>query len=225
MILHERLPKETARDFAIRVLRDNIISLELEPGCMVSENELASEMGLSRTPVREALIELSKSGIVEIFPQHGSMVSKIDYSKVEEASFMRRVLEVAVVQEACEVATPADIRSLDDNLSLQDLYLAREDREKLLLADNEFHGELFRICKKNLCYQLMRGINAHFDRVRQLSLSAVKNIRIVQDHHDILAAIREKRPDKAREAMGAHLTRFKVDRAAIREKYARFFAE
>lgn len=225
MILQERQPKETARDFAIRVLRDNIISLTLEPGCMVSENELASEMGLSRTPVREALIELSKSGIVEIYPQHGSMVSKIDYAKVEEANFMRRILETAVVEEACDVATPADIRELDENLSLQDLYLSRSDTEKLLLVDDEFHCTLFSICRKNLCYQLMCSISAHFDRVRQLSLSAVKDIRIVQDHHEILAAIRDRQPAKAREAMNLHLTRYKLDKTAIREKYARYFAD
>ena len=69
MHITERLPRETGRDYALRILKDNIVRLELEPGSMVSENELASELGLSRTPVREALIELSKVNIVEIYPQ------------------------------------------------------------------------------------------------------------------------------------------------------------
>ena len=225
MVLLERQAKETARDFAIRVLLDNIISMTLEPGCMVSENELALEMGLSRTPVREALIELSKSGIVEIFPQHGSMVSKIDYDKVEEASFTRRILEVAVVQEVCDIANAADFRELDDNLSMQDLFLSKGDADRVLELDDAFHRSLFRIGKKMLSYRLMRELSPHFDRVRHLSLVLVKDIRIVEDHHNILGAIRNRDREKARDAMTVHLTRYKLDRAVIREKYGQFFVE
>ena len=84
----DRLTGETARDFAFRVLKDNIVSLELKPGTLISENEIASELGLSRTPVREAIIDLSKASIIEIFPQKGSYVSLIDSQMVEEARFL-----------------------------------------------------------------------------------------------------------------------------------------
>ena len=66
MKLLERLPRETGRDYALRTIKDNIIKLELAPGSPVSENELAAELQLSRTPVREALIELSKVKVIEI---------------------------------------------------------------------------------------------------------------------------------------------------------------
>ena len=79
MNLLERLPRETGRDYALRNIKENIISLELAPGSPISENELAAGMGLSRTPVREALIELSRVKIVEIVPQKRSTVSLIDY--------------------------------------------------------------------------------------------------------------------------------------------------
>lgn len=224
MRLLDRQPKETARDFAIRVLLHNIINLELEPGCMVSENELSQELGLSRTPVREALIELSKSGIVEIFPQHGSMISKIDYDKVEEASFTRRVLETAVVQEVCDIASDADIRELEDNLALQNLYLDKGDSEKLLAMDNEFHRLLFMLGKKRISYELMRSLSPHFDRVRQMSLVVLRQIRIVEDHQAILDAIKHRDKQDASQAMQRHLTRYQVDREQIHEKYAKYFA-
>ena len=64
-----RLQQETARDYAFRVLRDNIVSLELKPGTLISENEMAMELGLSRTPVREAIIDLAKVSIIETIPQ------------------------------------------------------------------------------------------------------------------------------------------------------------
>ena len=102
MHLLERLPRETGRDYALRTIKENIISLDLAPGSLVSENELSAEMGLSRTPVRESLIELAKVKIVEIIPQKGSVVSRIDYDLVEESRFMRHVLECAVVELDCE---------------------------------------------------------------------------------------------------------------------------
>ena len=69
MRLTERSAKETGREYALRMLKENIINLDLAPGSMLSENELSAEMSLSRTPVREALIELSRVKIVEVYPQ------------------------------------------------------------------------------------------------------------------------------------------------------------
>ena len=106
MHIAERLSGETGRDYAMRVLKDNIIRLELEPGSIISDRELAAGMNLSRTPVREAFLELAKVKIVEIYPQRGTMVSFIDYNLVEEARFIRSVLEVAVVRLACGLITP-----------------------------------------------------------------------------------------------------------------------
>ena len=98
MKLLEKLPGENARTYAVRVLMDNIIRLELAPGSSVSENELSVRMNLSRTPVREALIELSKLELVEILPKRGSYITRIDYDLIEESRFMRLTLEAAVLK-------------------------------------------------------------------------------------------------------------------------------
>ena len=78
MKLEERHCAETAREYALRLLTENIISMELKPGAMVSENELAAQLGLSRTPVREALMDMAQYGLVDILPQRGSRISLID---------------------------------------------------------------------------------------------------------------------------------------------------
>ena len=96
MTILEKERSENARSYAVRVLLYNIVHLELTPGSSVSENELSSALSLSRTPVREALIELNRIGLVEIIPQKGSYVSKIDYDIVEESRFLRLVMENAV---------------------------------------------------------------------------------------------------------------------------------
>ena len=223
MQLLERLPRETGRDYALRTIKDNIVKLQLAPGSQISENELAAEMGLSRTPVREALIELSKVKIVEVYPQKRSMVSLIDYELVEESRFMRYILECAVVELDCGLAAPEDIMRLRENVRLQNFYLDSYYPDNLMVLDNEFHGLLFSIARKPQVFALMQNISIHFDRVRCMSLSAVKDLRIVQDHEEIVEAIARKDPAAARELMELHLNRYKIDTAEMREKYPQYF--
>lgn len=223
MKLLERLPRETGRDYALRTIKDNIIKLELAPGSPVSENELAAELQLSRTPVREALIELSKVKVIEIYPQKRSMVSLIDYEMVEESRFMRNLLECAVAELDCELAEPEDILRLKENVRLQNFYLDSFYPDNLMVLDNEFHGLLFAIAKKPQVFALMQNISIHFDRVRSMALSSVKDLKIVQDHEEIVEAIARKDPKAARERMEIHLSRYKIDAAEIREQYPQYF--
>ena len=223
MKLLERLPRESGGEYALRTIKENIVSLELAPGSQISENALAAEMGLSRTPVREALIELSRVKIIEIHPQKKSTVPLIDYELVEESRFMRNLLECAVVELDCEMAQPVDLERLSANVRLQNFYLDNYYTNELMTLDNQFHGILFEIAKKTQIFTLMQNIAIHFDRVRSMALSAVKNTKIVQDHEDILQAIGRKDPKAARELMEIHLSRYKIDAADIRAAYPQYF--
>lgn len=224
MHLTKRLPRETGRDYALRTLKENIIRLELEPGCMVSENELAAEMGLSRTPVREALIELSKVKIVEIFPQKGSVVSLIDYNLVEESQFMRRVLECAVVELDCAKVTAEDLAKLRENVRLQAFYVNSGDTDGMLLElDDQFHKMLFDIAQKPQVFTLMRNIAIHFDRVRSITLSDVKPGNVVEAHGNIVEAIADRNPVAARMYMEQHLNQYRSVERLVRERYPDYF--
>ncbi|MCD7750185.1 MAG: GntR family transcriptional regulator [Lachnospiraceae bacterium] len=222
MRISEKLPRETGRDYALRSLKANIISLDLAPGSRISENELAAELGLSRTPVREALIDLSKVNIVEIHPQKKSTVSLIDYDLVEESRFLRNAVEPEVVALACEKAVEDDILKLKENLKLQNFYLENFNAERLLALDNAFHETLFEIASKQQIYSLIQNISIHFDRVRSLALFSVNDLKIVGDHEKIVEAISSKDASTAREIMKLHLNRYKVDAAQIREKYPQY---
>lgn len=224
MLITQRLSNETAREYALRTLRQNIVMLELAPGSMVSENELAKEMGVSRTPTREALIELSKSQIVDIFPQKGSYISLIDYSVVDEAMFIRLVLESAIVKLACDVATPEDIAQLDENVKLQYFYLDTDMENKIFDLDNEFHKKLFKICDKHRSYDLMNSMMVHFDRVRIMTLTNAEEAEdVVNDHSKILNLIKEGDKAAAEHIMAKHLSRYKFDEQLIRSRYPAFF--
>ena len=89
MYITQRQQGESGRSYALRTIKENIVRLELAPGSKVSESEIAAGLGLSRTPVREALQELSRERIVEIYPQRGSIIALVDYTLVDEARFMR----------------------------------------------------------------------------------------------------------------------------------------
>ncbi len=223
MRLLDRLPRESGGEYALRTIKENIISLDLAPGSQISENELASEMGLSRTPVREALIELAKVKIVDVRPQKKSTIPLIDYDMVDESRFMRDLLECAVVELDCRMAAPADLERLEENIRIQRLYLDDFYSSQLVTLDNQFHGMLFDIAKKSQVFALIQNISVHFDRVRTMALSSVKNGKIVQDHIDIVDAIRRRDPEAARALMETHLNRYDIDAAALRAAYPQYF--
>ena len=128
-----------------------------------------------------------------------------------------------MVELDCEMAAPSDLDRLRENIRLQNLYLDDFYSTQLLTLDNEFHGMLFSIAKKSQVYALMQNISIHFDRVRSMALSSVKNLKIVQDHTDLVDAIERRDPAAARELMGKHLNRYNIDAAALRAAYTQFF--
>lgn len=223
MHIPQQAPGESGRSYALRAIKESIIRLELAPGTRVSESALAAELGLSRTPVGESLNELSRIKIVEVYPQKGSFIALIDYDLVEEICFIREVLECAVVKLVCAQAGPEDLCTLNENLKLQKYYLTNPDPDMLLQLDDGFHRTLFTIARKTQAYSIIENTSIHFDRVRHMSLSTVKDLKIVQDHQNILDAIAAKDAEAASMYMREHLDRWKVDENVIRNKYPDYF--
>ena len=223
MVLTSRKNDETGRSYALRTLRENIISTQLEPGVLLSEKDLADEMGLSRTPVREAIIELARIKIIEVLPQRGSRVSYIDMQRVEESNFFRKTLEAAIVKLCCKMATDEDILSLEANVNRQSFYLENPSPNKLMELDDTFHYMLYAICNKLQCYEMVTSMSVHFDRIRRLALNSVKDLKIVEDHKQLTAAIRSHNAEEAEKIIIKHLSRFQVDELAIRSQYPNYF--
>ncbi len=221
----ERYNSETAREYAMRAITENIISIDLEPGQPISENEIASFLGVSRTPVRESIQELNKAALIEIYPQRGSYVSLIDSKYVEEAVFLRKVLDIAVIEEACDLATEDDIALLEENVALQEFYLKSNNTKKIFELDNEFHRMIYVAAKKEMIHNMRKNVMIHFDRVRTLSMLAVKDTKIVADHGIMLSAIKNKDKNKAKEIVEKHLDRYRVDQEELLRTYPQYFAK
>lgn len=223
MRITPRTARETGREYALRTIKDNIIRLELAPGSFISENELASQLGLSRTPVREALIDLAGVKIVEIAPQKRTVVSYVNYDMVEEARFARRVLETAVVELVCAMRTQEDLACLEENVRLQRFYLERGNYGGIMELDDRFHQMLFDIAQKPQAFQMVQHMAIHFDRVRSMALSEVKDMNIVEDHGRIVEALAQQNPTEAKKLLERHLDRYRFDEAALRSQYPQYF--
>lgn len=221
----KKLPKESNHDFAYRVIKDNIINLEIKPGTLISEQDIADELGLSRTPVHEALQELSRTRIIEVRPQRGSFVNLIDMDLIEESLFMRSTLESAITETACENATIQQLQELEENLTLQIFYLEKNNLEKIMELDNSFHEMMYKITNKMQCYYIVKTMNIHYDRFRELRLHVSKPDVIVQEHKLILEAFKNHNSQLAKELCVSHLNRLHLDAKEVMKKYPEYFKQ
>lgn len=220
----EKSPRESNHDYAYRVIRDNIVSLDIKPGSMISEQDLATELHLSRTPVHEAIHEISKTKIIEILPQKGILVSRIDMGLVDESVFVRSTIESAVTEEACLKAEESEITQLEENVGLQTFYLSKGNLEKVTELDNAFHKMMYRITNKMQAYYMVRTINIHYDRFRELRIHTSDPAKVVDEHIKIFEAIKNHNSNQAKELIMSHLNRTFTDEADIRKKYPDYFA-
>src|SRR5262245_36244914 len=111
--------RQTTRRAVHEVLRRKVLTLELAPGAALSENELAATLGVSRTPVRESLILLADEGLVQVLPQIGSFVSRVDPVRVANAQFLREAVELASLDDLPAALDPALVEELRANLDAQ----------------------------------------------------------------------------------------------------------
>ena len=190
-------------------LRASILSLQLAPGTALSRTELAERFELSQTPVRDALLQLAQEGLVDIFPQHATLVSRIDIASATQAHFLRCAIELEVVRTLA-LAAAEDTAVLRAKLTAQiDLQAALgvADTEEFIASDQAFHRLMYEAAGAPDLYELVRRRSGHLDRLRRLDLpSPGKAERVVRDHRAIVAALAASDADAAQAAMRTHLS-------------------
>ena len=212
----ERTPGQSIRQWVYLPLRSNIIKLHLKPGLAISDLEIADVLNISRTPVREAFIRLIEDGLLEVYAQKGSYISLIDMEQAEEARFVRRVLEKAIIKEACEHFREDCLFELSANLEMQKFCTKENNYERMFDLDNEFHRRIYRGCGKERIWFHIKRMNYNFDRLRILRLSSSSWDEIIDEHSQIARLIIDKNPAKVDETVDIHLTRALIDKVAVR---------
>ena len=117
-----------------------IISLELPPGSPLSRAALASQFGVSSTPIRDALMRLEEEGLVDVFPQYATVVSRVDVRLAQQAHFLRQAVELEIVRMLALRHDEAFAAELDATIARQQQFAKAGDFEKFMAADNEFHA-------------------------------------------------------------------------------------
>lgn len=191
-------------------LRELIVAVELVPGTVLPRAELAEHYGVSQTPIRDALIRLGDEGLVDIFPQHATVVSRIDVVSAQQAHFLRRALEQEIVRKlaaADEALTGPLVKRLRAAIRRQTEALAPHDYHDFAEADRAFHRELYLAAEVGPLWDLVRSRSGHIDRLRSLHLPAQgKAQAVLRDHAAIVAAIEAHDPALAEHALRDHLS-------------------
>lgn len=206
------------------ILREAIVSVDLRPGLALSEVEVAAQIGVSRTPVREAFIRLATEGLVGIIPQLGTLVTLIDVNEVVEAQFVREVLEVAAARHACARITAREADALATNLRLQSEASDSSDLHRFHDLDDALHRLIFEIGGHRSAWDVVHGAKPQLDRVRHLSLPdlAVRR-QDIAEHLEIAEAITSGRPADVEAAVQRHARNILGVVPRLREQRPTFF--
>ena len=218
-----------ARDLAYHTVRSRIITMELKPGDTLNDRELAEELGISRTPMREALILLNNAHMVAIKPQSGTHVAPIDLHLMELEQFSRYTLEKEILTRMCGRLTPeqeAGYRQLIEAYRVLEASPEEPDREmRLLELDNAFHRRAFELCGMEHHFDHMLASLQHVERIRKFSLLTEENKSVCSSHTAILEALLHGSADDVSEALESHLSRYKQSVAQARSVHPEYFID
>lgn len=206
-------------------LRDEIIALTLTPGTVLSRQELQERFGLSATPIRDALLKLQIEGLVDIFPQHATVVSPIDLDRARQAQFLRRSVELELVRSLALDPDNAPTTRLRSLIRQKETLAELEEYEAFNAADQAFHRTLYDAMGVGDLHDLIKRQGAHIDRLRRLNLPvAGKMAAIITEHSAIADAIAAGKPKEAQEAMRFHLSRSLQFVDTLKERYPQYFS-
>lgn len=215
----------TAPERVYRDLRERIINFDLPPGTTLSRVELTEQFGVSQTPVREALQRLESEGLILIYPQSRTVVSKIDVRQLSETHFLRVSVETEVVRRLTESGREDVIRRAQSILDMQRALLGSEDVMPMFTElDRTFHMTLFQGVGMESLHTMLLDRLGHLYRCQRLELPREGKMQdIIAAHEAILDGLVRKSPEIATNAMRDHLSGTISRVETLREEYPDYF--
>lgn len=223
------LPNANSRTVAQQVysvIRKKIITLEIEPGTAMSEKEIADILEVSRTPVREAFIRLNREGLVNVYPQKGTLVSQISISRAREERFLREALEKPVLELFINHHSPEALQKLSELLEKQRQMIEQGDYKSFMQYDDMFHAVFYAETGKKLCHSIIDNYSIDDNRLRHLSLiinEGIDSINVDQ-HAQIFDCIAADDPEGAQAMLTKHLRKLFTELEVMTNKYPHYFA-
>lgn len=197
--------RRTRADLVHDQLRHMIVTQDLQPGQPLIEKDLCETFGVSRTPLREAILRLAEHGLITVAPQHGTFVAQISPRDVRLAHFLRENLEVPVIRRLT-LQPRRDLDAVRAILLDQKILAARDDRAGFILLDDRFHEALFDACGLAELWGVIHAKKGHLDRVRFLQGSLRGGVATpLAQHEAIVEAVAAGDADRAASLLRAHV--------------------
>lgn len=189
-----------------RVLKTEIVKGNLKPGVKLLEDKIANQMGVSRTPVREALRELAAEGFVEMTPNQGMIVTTVSLEDLKEVLQIRGVLEGLATYLAAKMITREDIIKLERIINKMNICIIKDDTLAFSDLNADFHDLILKICGNKRLIRICSNLSdrAHRFRIRSLSIPGRLKYAL-KEHREILEALKKKDSEQADKLSQKHI--------------------
>ena len=205
-VKHEVTDKFSLRGRVFHHLREDILSGKYKEGDELKEVAIGEELGVSRTPVREAFRQLELEGLIQIIPNKGAYVTGITEKDVKDIYMIRSLLEGLCARWACEHITDAQMEEMEENVYIAKFHAQKGHLEQLAELDNRFHEILYEACNSKMLEHQLRDFHEYVLRVRKKTLSNVnRGPKSNEEHELLMEAIKAKDADKAEKLANMHM--------------------
>lgn len=213
-------------DTIYEVLRSDILDLKLRPGMIISIRDISESYEVGRTPVRDALISLSKEGLITFLPQRGTVISKINYDKACNERFLRTCVDEKVILEFMAVCDLKAVTKLEMSLERQEEIERTGDIRAFLAEDIYFHSIFYYGTNKEYCNEIIAANSGHYRRIRLLAMadSGIDKQELEQ-HREMTDAILTKDWERLDTILNYHLNRIVNRERPLLTKYPELFEQ
>lgn len=209
-----------------KILKTKIQFLQLAPGTPINDSVLASELKVSRTPIREALLRLSNEYLIDIYPQSGTYVAKINVHLIKEIELLRHIVETKIALTLCEKKEDIS-EDVAESLLLMELAAKNNHIQEFIQSDEKFHRQLFAHAGHEIMWNIISTNRIHYTRFLMLDMTFPNVLAdSIKDHQDIVKYIHDGHIEKLEELLVRHHDHQSFIREKeIREKYGNYFAD
>ncbi len=193
-------------DEIVDIIRERILKGEYKIGEKIKENQIASELRVSRTPIREAFKQLENEGLIDYIPNRGCFAKGFTRRDIEDLYAVRKALEILAVEWAVSRITPEQIDKLQEQSDLMEFYTTRKDGTKVLEINSDFHAVIYNATGSRFMAQVLRSYKEYIEQTRRVIFDGGEYLEaIFQEHKAVLDAIKARDTEGAKAAMARHL--------------------
>lgn len=196
----------TLRGKVFSQIQNDILNGLYQPGESLIETKLSEEMGVSRTPIREAIRQLELEGLVQSIPNKGAIVKGISAKDIEDIYTIRMLIEGLAARWAAEKITPGELEELKEAVELEEFYTTKNDLSHLLRFDSRFHDIIYRACKSKPLMHTLSTFHHYVQKARSISMNSPGRAgQVLEEHKAILKAIIDRDADRAERLTTEHV--------------------